>query len=1485
MALLKALLRWSLRLVVGVVVCLPLVLVLVYGLLRSGVLTGSLGTIITALAREEGVFFVRVEEVSGDGVPETLRVGKVEIGDYYGVWLTIEDAVATWEPFDLFHPFDANPWRIHISDVHAGRLLWTRLPRDGPDEPEEPTDWNKFLRLVVDHLVVDELELSGDILGGGRALLKGEGAILLGEWHHALLRLDLEHVDDVPGRARIDLTVGGSPVALEGSIEAEEGEGGALASLARLTDAGKVRLDVRATGPMADWHAEAEVTASRIGELQVQTDLAFRADGPFEVRGTFDPVAEQRRRYLVGDGKPMTLEAEGAWAPDVEVRLDRVQLLADGRELLASGHLDLASLVFDVRADLAHVNESETVVTTLVDVAAARLRGKGVLGDGGHLEASLELDAPTVAGVSGSRLRADLEAEDIRNDEKNAALPPSFRLKSHVEHLTLDGGPFPLLGDTASLTARGRIDLDAGSLVADEAAFEGGPVRVHGPFSLDDQWGSMKARFELNADDLGPLTPVLRTSVAGRVTAALGLAFSSDWRDFEASLSADSEEVAIGEAGWNALLGGSASLTLDAQGAVRGPFDGKASFTAAGITASAEGSMGEQGRDLEGNAKFVLDNLSRLAEPGWASVAGRLEAALRVGGSLDLFDLEASIRGDRFSWEGLRFDSLAADLQAEGLPDQWSGSIRGHGEYGDHEAHVRAKVAMPDRNHLVVEDLSLRGPETGVDAALDLVFPEHDITPLVSGTLKVRSDDLSLWRPMTGLAIGGQVKVDATLSARPPGPDLPRGMQTLTGKAIVRDAAIPGEESELFIDELDLVAEGLEIGDVPRGRATVTARRVRYAGSMLVEGQAEAFGDGAVWTLDMKLDVRDGLSLRLDAGATLRPGAVREVALKRAEGDLAEVPFRLVETVHARFGGNMVSDWSAAPVHLALGKVGRLRGRAAREKGRLRLEAEASSLPLRALTLFTPFLELGGSLDGSLEVAGSSQATLSGVLALRGHEVVGPGSVVSAGRGSGGASTRPVEFEADARFGDGRLAASAGLHGLDDTKFSLTLKAPLVAVAGASPFEARLLWKGEMADVLALAPFGDDTVRGRVDADLSVTGTLEAPRVVGRARVEEGRWSNAATGLVLHDLRADLSGSGTDLELIDLTATDGDKGRVRARGGVHFGTLPAFDAELEVEAVDAMLARLDVLTARADASIALRASRERAKGSPVSGTVSGSVQVDEARVEIPRHFTSDVPEIEVIEVGADPAAATAASSTPGALGLDVTITADDRVFVAGRGLESEWAADLRVAGNSRDPRLFGTVTSVRGDLSLLGRRFDLQSALLRFDGKKGNIPYLTMKAQAEANDITAVAVVTGPVLQPTIELRSNPPLPRDEVLSRLLFGQSTTSLSPMQSVELARSVAQLTGSPLGGDGGVLSGIGRTLGFDRFGVESSGKDGSAALTASKYLTDDVYLRVQGGLTPEDSKVSLEWQVFKHITIDSDVSQDAQGEVGVTWRWDY
>ena len=1481
--LLRGITRWALRFVVAVVVLLVLVLGGALGTLRSGLVDDRLGDWITAVAKKKDKFFVRAYGVSGN-LPFHLKVDKVEVGDATDVYLTIENAEATWNPLDLYHPDDDVKWKFVVERIHAERLEWTRLPHDNLPDDGKPFRWDRFPRILIGDLTVDDFDVSGTLLGGARARMRAEGSCVLGEWDHGHLKLALERIDDVPGKALIDLTTGGSPIELNGSLTGEEGEGSALGALARLTDPGAVKLDVRGSGPMRDWNAEADITTANIGRLKAAVKMAYSAAGPFELTGSFDPAPRQREKYYVGPGAPMTLEAKGAWAPGEELRVDRLFLAADGRELSADGRLDLATHAYRVKGNLAPEREGGRVALPPLTVAAARIEGTGFLMDTGTLDATLQVDALSLGGVDARSLVVDVTGTDPVGDSVQ-----DFQLEAHGEGLAVarsESGPvlgaapvlasdplgvavpLSLLGPSAQLTAKGRVDLADGLLDAESLSLVGDALSVAGPLAFEREWNDLKTRLRAESPSLEALTLLAGTAVGGKASVVLDLDSRDRFANVDAKLVGDATEVVVGEMGWNAVFGPAVHLEAEVHGSPRGPAKGAMHLVAGGIDARADGSLGAGGRDLVADLAATLDNMETLSRPAQAAIAGRLETKASLRGSLDDFALDLSVNGDHFSWDGHRFDSLVTQLKAEGLPEVWAGEVHTKASYGKLAASLDASVSMPSAEKLEISGLSLVGPGTRGSADLDLDLARG----LAAGTVKLESGDLSLWRPFLGTGMGGAVSLDAKLDATPG----KAPTQRLNGTLSLRDATLALGDRELVIDVLDASAESLELGASPRGDGRLHVSRVRYGEVVLVEGLLTTAGDGKTWATNVALSVDHGEKITLDATASVAPGALVDVSLSRLEGELAGVPVVLVET--ARIRGS-AEGWSIAPLSLRLGEDGTLRGEFLSGPSEVRVKAELVGAPLAVVPAFFPGLDLVGSIDGRASLAGPSFAGMAGEIVVTGNGVAS-GELVAGG-------VTPVDLRADARFGRGRLAGSAFLVGLTDTDLRVTVDMPLTTASTGDPLVIDLVWKGEVAEALALVPLGEDALRGRIQADLRLAGTMASPRVTGRATVEGGRYENAASGLVLTDLRALVEGTGDMLELRELSARDGDKGAITAVGRLRFETLPAFEADLEMKAVDAMLTRLDLLTTRADADIVLHASRETDLPG-IDGSITGSVRIADARVQIPDRFIADVPELDVVEIGVAnlEEAAEQARAAATSLDLDLAIVADNRIFVSGRGLESEWKSDLHVRGSTVDPRVEGTVSSVRGQLGLLGRRFDLRSATLRFDGSAGNQPYLAMIAEAEANDITAIIDVKGPAMRPVIELRSDPALPRDEVLSRVLFGQSAASLTPMQSVSLARSVAELAGAPLlGGGPSLLGGIGRTLGFDRLDIDAAGSDGGAALTASKYLTDNVYLRVQQGLTPETSKLSIEWEVYNNITVESDVSQDAQGEVGVSWRWDY
>jgi translocation and assembly module TamB len=223
-----------------------------------------------------------------------------------------------------------------------------------------------------------------------------------------------------------------------------------------------------------------------------------------------------------------------------------------------------------------------------------------------------------------------------------------------------------------------------------------------------------------------------------------------------------------------------------------------------------------------------------------------------------------------------------------------------------------------------------------------------------------------------------------------------------------------------------------------------------------------------------------------------------------------------------------------------------------------------------------------------------------------------------------------------------------------------------------------------------------------------------------------------------------------------------------------------------------------------------------------------------------------------------------------------------RVFVRGRGLESEWEGRIEAKGSASDPRLTGTLQIRRGAFDLLDRRFDLRRGVITFTGQSPPNPTIDIEAVAQATDVTAIVRIGGDASAPTIALESEPPLPEDEVLSRLMFNRAANSITPLQAVQLAAAVNRLRG----GGPGVLDRLRTALGVDTLDV-GGGDEGDAGTTvrAGKYLSEGVYVEGETGTASQSSKARVEVEILPNVSLQAETGADANSGVGVKWKYDY
>ncbi|MEO8375996.1 MAG: translocation/assembly module TamB domain-containing protein, partial [Sphingomonas bacterium] len=391
-----------------------------------------------------------------------------------------------------------------------------------------------------------------------------------------------------------------------------------------------------------------------------------------------------------------------------------------------------------------------------------------------------------------------------------------------------------------------------------------------------------------------------------------------------------------------------------------------------------------------------------------------------------------------------------------------------------------------------------------------------------------------------------------------------------------------------------------------------------------------------------------------------------------------------------------------------------------------------------------------------------------------------------------------------------------------------------------APMSGGIRYNGP-ADVLSsLSGIAGQTVSGPIGIAADFSGTPAAPQVNGVIRANALAYDNQTYGTRLSALRVTGRFTNDRLEISELSGRAGS-GTVTARGSIGFGANAGYPIDIRATFAKAQLARSDALGATVSGDVAI--TNSAANGALISGTLV----LPEVRYEVIRQGAAEVAELQGVRrkgtSRAQAAREAAAEGPPGLFKLNLRIRADKRLYVSGMGLESEWSADLRVRGTSAAPIVAGNVDLVRGTYSFAGRRFDLdQNSVIRFEGGAPSNPVLSLTATGSVSGTAITINISGHAQNPQISFTSSPSLPQDELLSRILFGNSVTSLSPIQALQLAAALNSLRGS-----GGGLNPLGKlrsASGISRLRIlgadEATGR--GTAVAAGKYISNNIYVEI-------------------------------------------
>jgi translocation and assembly module TamB len=689
-----------------------------------------------------------------------------------------------------------------------------------------------------------------------------------------------------------------------------------------------------------------------------------------------------------------------------------------------------------------------------------------------------------------------------------------------------------------------------------------------------------------------------------------------------------------------------------------------------------------------------------------------------------------------------------------------------------------------------------------------------------------------------------------------------RGAATIAAKGVSADLTLAGSLDGLLADAAGRVTGALHL--TPQG-VTLAARLADARVGGLHAHAATISADGPFNAIAAHYDLQGGVGrapLTLSGAATLDATHGAADAHVQGEGQLA---------------GEAVS--TRTPMHFHWSESG--------------LDASLD-VTLADGALAAEWADHRRALSGSVRINDAPLAPLASVIGERATgRIDGHATLNNSGNGLSGGADMSL---ADARFigrqrgalnmhvvaalDPGRLHALVNATSSDGLSARLEADAPVVtgdapiriALAPSRYGTARWSIHGPAASLWAAARLQDQSLEGGLNGEGALQFGAGSLTGDGHIELSGGRFEDKLTGIVLQNLNARVSVGANGVNIDHFSADDGGGGHMTATGG----SSGPQDGRISVAIDNMRVANRPEARARGSGALTLA-------WHGLHSTLSGNLDLADADIDIATSPEAGIPTMDVVEINEPESENDAGAgagpqlSVPTSADLDIRVRAPGRIHTRGRGVDAEWSLDLRLAGATGAPLVYGQARAVRGTLALSGQPFDLQdTSLIEFDGDPLDAR-IDLTAIRETANLTATIHLTGTGRSPEVALTSDPPLPDDEILPQVLFGHSMQDLSPLEAAQLAASLAALSGNA---SLDILGAARAAVGLDRFNVRQD-ENGGLLVSGGVYLTRGVYLEVaRNGLG--QAQTSVEWNVRQHLVLITSFLGNGDQRVSLRWR---
>ncbi|MFP4127419.1 MAG: translocation/assembly module TamB domain-containing protein [Desulfonatronovibrio sp.] len=1402
---------------------------------------------------------VVITGISGK-IPFNLELENISIKDSRGEWLSISNARLRWSLSKLLRG------KIHIYELGAAKALLSELPTSESREKEkkqmdlEDLDikWKwPFPALTAEHIYLTRVIISHPVLDT-RTELNLEGKLFADESGVSLASLEINRLDEPASLASLKAELNKNPYRLD--LDLSLFDPGILKDFIPLENwPSDTILTLSGSGPLKTWQGELNLdgrdsfNASLNLEI-VQDDLyLLRSRGDISInpdmlpaRGldfTRHPFELLIEAGLDNSGR-MALKNLNIESPSLVLRSEA---LFDPRQSTVSGSFnldfpDLNLLFMDSGFKSPDALSIDTNFDGPVDELSAQTRislgavsGNGLSLNQAGLTADFMLNPSSAAFYAA---KGDIDFSGF-NIQSYTNLPPDLAFEFDLRHTR------------ENALELNRLKLNARDLEADLAG------------QMD--FNSLKFSGNLNtyAKDVQQLIPGLTRDSFFAADMHASIQGGGDIRGFSYHTSTDIVfprfdadnpylQALVGDkADLKADLAFDRSLTLNVS---------RANLEAAEFDFNGSGHMDFKNMLMDYTGDLAVDSLKNLGEKKDMAMSGSLETVLSAAGKIAGPDVSAVIQARDFTYNHLEPADITAEIKSEfahGLP---RGSLQASAIQADRRLDLASDFSLKT-GHLEISEFISRAPGFQISADLDLDLKEI----LARGNIQADISDLSyigdfLDKDLTG-TLESEINLTSTrdeqnISFSLNGEDLAHESITLSG------IKASGQVEHLFT-RAAFQSETL-ISGITAARTEIDHVAINMAGTRDKIDYQTVLSGQVVHPLDLSL-----------TGSLAMSKPEFHLELTDIHGAFAQEDFELkspLTLIHSP------EQSLLEPFSLVFGS-GRVSG-----EGHLTSEEVNAFMDLKDLQITDlPIKHLDhilGVVDLNLRLSGSPEnPVLQADLDI---DELSPGA-------SHLEIPRTLSLNARGYLDSGQATMEASLGDkqtdLADLNFWLpldfSLKPLALAYSDPVPLSGEIKSRLELKTLAGLFLPPDQLLSGHFSSDFLVSGTLEKPLFQGTAEVTQASYEHLEAGLYITDLDVNAKGEQTRIVISEINGSDGSKGRVQGSGFIDLdpsGDIP-FDLRININDMRLMEHKTAI--------VRVNSADLEASGNKSGAEISGRVLFDSVEASLPEQTPPEVVDLDVTEINngrdhGDTEKTSSGFDYPADLDIELDFPA--RVYVRGRGLDSEWKGKLHVSGRAAEPSARGSLNIVRGHLDFLDRRFNLNNeSYINLDGSAPPDPYMDIKADYGRKDMVINVRVYGPALEPEVELSSNPPMPQDEILAWVLFGRDLSSISPFQAYTLINAARNLTLGETGPD--MMGRLRDFIGVDDITVSVDPDQDGTQFGLGKYVNEKVYLEVKTGTEPGSNSVSVEVELTPRISLESSVESDSDSGIGVFWKYDY